>query len=183
MRLRAIILCALACISIQSRAQEEPQTGVRFAWGAAFAGEVDMSGYDQSSIGMDGYFGMSVPGIQMLGLGIGMQVPVSDSQRRIPMFFIARTSFSTRPTLCFMDVRAGISSNDVGHEQWQTGEYASLGLGFNLARGKKFSSHLILSYSYYGRKPFHLDIGEYEDPLYIRIRDLHLVTLRLGLSF
>lgn len=182
MNIRLALISLIAAVGISCEGQvPAAASGVRFAWGAAFDGEADMSGHDQSSVGMDGYFGMSVPGVQMLGVGVGVNVPVSNSQRRMPIYIIARTNFSTRPTLCFMDLRCGISVNDVTHEKWQTGEYASVGAGFNLASTSKFSSHLILSYSYYGRKDF--DIATDEDPIHILAPSLHMVTLRLGISF
>lgn len=183
MRLRAVIifLLALAMWSRGYAQDSQPSSTLKFAWGAAFDGELDMSGHEQSSVGMDGYFGLRAPGVQILGVGVGVNVPVSNSQRRMPIYLIARSNFSTKPTLCFMDLRCGISANDVGYGKWQTGEYASVGAGFNLARSKAFSSHLILSYTFYGRKNYEHGIDE--ETIEVKTPSLQMVTLRFGISF
>ncbi|MCC8114227.1 MAG: hypothetical protein LIP03_09605 [Bacteroidales bacterium] len=179
MRASKKILIALAALltAIAATAQPGTQDHVRFAWGAGFQGSVDMSGHDMSSIGIDAYFGMSTPGIQILGAGVGICEPVSNSFHSMPIYLIARSSFSVKPQLCFADLRCGVSVNDVEANTTQTGEYVSVGAGINLASSSKFISHLILAYTFIGRRDFTANEIDYHLP------DLQMVTIRVGITF
>lgn len=176
--IKKLILAVLAiavCCGVACAQDSKP---LRFAWGASLATSIDMTEGDMSNIGIDAYAGVKAPGVQMLGVGTGMFVPVTNALRSLPLFIIARTNFRARPTLLFMDARAGVAINYLdrtdGH---QTGAYGSLGLGIRLASTDKFQSHLIIAYTYVGRKDYYA--GEEHIPL----PDLHMATLRLGISF
>lgn len=174
-----LAILAIAAYCVAARAQDTiPNHPVRFAWGASLATSIDMTEGDMSNIGIEAYAGIKAPGVQILGVGSGMCVPVTNALRSIPLFIIARTNFHTRPTLLFMDARAGVAINYLdrtdGH---QAGAYGSLGLGIRLASNDKFQSHLIIAYTYMGRKDYY--VGEERVPL----PDLHMATLRLGISF
>lgn len=177
MKSASIIAAALVGVAaLQASAQEpSPRTGV--AWGASLTSSIDMSGHDMSTVGMDAYVGMRAPLIQILGLGAGINVPVSNSMHTMPFYIMARSNFRHKPSLCFMEAKAGVSVNDIAENKKQTGAYASVGLGINLASSAKFSSHLTLAYSYFGRK-------DYADAAAIvKVPSLHMATLRLGLTF
>lgn len=176
-RLILSILAAICCLG-HCFAQEPANEYVKFGWGASLTSSVDMTSSDMSCIGIDAYFGMSTAAVNILGFGTGMNVPVSNSMRSIPIYFIARTSFVPRPALCFLDLRGGMALNylPVG-DRHQTGSYGSVGLGIRLAANRKFQSHLIVGYSYYGRKPYE------NDEEIINLKDLHMATIRLGVSF
>lgn len=176
--IKKLILAILAVVACCGAARAQESNPLRFAWGASLATSIDMTEGDMSNIGIEAYAGIKAPGVQMLGIGSGMCVPVTNALRSIPLFIIARTNFRTRPTLLFMDARAGIGINYLdrtdGH---QAGAYGSLGLGIRLASNDKFQSHLIIAYTYMGRKDYY--VGEERVPL----PDLHMATLRLGISF
>lgn len=178
---RLIILSFLALSAmLGARAQEAPAQElqkVKFSWGASLVSAVDLSGHDMSTLGIDAYLGMKVPYVQMLGVGVGINVPVSNSLRTLPVYLLARTNFRNRPSLCFLDVRGGFSINDMNDSVRKLGEYVSVGCGINLASSRKFSSHLILAYTFMGRHDY-INNGE---P--IEMHNLHLATLRLGISF
>lgn len=177
---RLIILSAMVlALALGAAAQEEQQerSNVRFSWGASIVGAVDVSGHDMSTIGIDAYLGMKVPYVQMLGVGVGMNVPVSSSLRTLPVYMVARTNFRNRPSLCFLDLRGGVSINDVNDNTRKPGEFVSVGVGINLASSKKFSSHMILAYSFIGRHDYTLE----NEP--VKIPSLHMATLRLGICF
>lgn len=176
-RLIIAIFAALFCFG-QGAAQSPASEYVKFGWGASLTSSVDMTSSDMSSVGIDAYLGMKTAAVSILGFGTGINVPVSNSMRSIPVYFIARTSFVPRPALCFMDLRGGIAVNSLPRsDRHQTGGYGSVGLGIRLAASRKFQSHLIIGYSYYGRKPY-----EHETEL-INLKDLHMATIRLGVSF
>ncbi len=178
---RILVVVMLACCSMavqaQSSATADDRKGVQFAWGASFTGQVDLTGRDMSSAGMDAYFGMKTSAIEVFGIGVGLNVPVSNSRRTMPIYAIVRTNFTTRPTLCFMDVRGGISVNDYDDDYTKVGAYMSGGIGINLATGRRFSSHIIVGFAYYDRKMY--KVGDVEH----RPGNLGMATLRLGVSF
>ena len=156
---------------------EQGRHGVQFGWGAAFTGQVDLSGHDMSTAGIEAYFGMKTAAVDIIGLGAGLNMPVSNGHRMLPIFAIVRTNFATRPTLCFLDLRGGVSVNDYDDGHTNSGAYVSGGLGINLATGHNFSSHIIIGASYYDRKKYTVgDIEHYPG-------SLGMATLRLGISF
>lgn len=176
--IKKVLLAIIAIIACCSAVRAQDSKPLRFAWGASLATSIDMTEGDMSNIGIDAYAGVKAPGVQMLGIGTGMFVPVTNALRSLPLFIIARTNFRARPTLLFMDARAGVAINYLdrtdGH---QTGAYGSLGLGIKLASTEKFQSHLIFAYTYVGRKDY--SVGEE----LCHLPDLHMATLRLGISF
>lgn len=176
--IKKILLAILAIAACCSSPRAQESHSLRFAWGASVATSIDMTEGDMSNIGLEAYLGIKTNGIQMLGIGSGMCVPVTNALRSIPLYVIARTNFQTRPSLLFMDARAGVSVNYLDRtDGQQTGAYGSLGLGFKLAHNSKFQSHLIIAYTYMGRKDYF--VADERVPL----PDLHMATLRLGISF
>lgn len=176
--IKKLLIAIIALVAFAGHASAQEASHLRFAWGASLATSIDMTEGDMSNIGIEAYAGLKVPGVQILGFGSGMNVPVTNALRSIPLFIIARTNFRTRPSLLFMDARAGLAVNYLdrtdGH---QTGAYGSLGLGIKLASNDKFQSHLIIAYTYMGRKDYY--VADERVPL----PDLHMATLRLGISF
>lgn len=174
-----LAIVALVCMAFSASAQDaEPKPkGVQFAWGASFTGQVDMTGHDMSTVGMDAYFGMKTAAIEIIGLGAGLNVPVSNSHRMLPIYAVVRTNFSTRPTLCFLDLRGGLSVNDYADDHTSTGAYMSGGVGINLAAGRNFTSHIIVGMAYYDRKKYTVNDKE------VHPGSLGMAVLRLGISF
>jgi len=173
-----IILLTLTALCAGAQEPTVSKPAVKFAWGVELTGNVDMTRNDMSSVAFNAAFGMSTVAIPMLGLGVGVNVPVSNSLRSIPIFALIRTNFSRRPSLCFLDLRGGMSVNYLENDKRQTGGYFSCGLGFNLAKGSSFQSYLTVGYSFYERKNY-IDSNE----LQVTLPSLHLATIRLGISF
>ncbi len=148
-----------------------------FCWGADLGGSIDMSGHDMSTIDIGANFGYKNDYLRLLGIGASLNMMVSNSNRSFPIYGIVRTNFMNRPSLCFFDARAGVSLNYFEDNVSQAGLFLSGGIGFNLALGQKFKSHIILSYNYFDRGYYTRDGVDYNQP------DLHLVTMRLGVSF
>jgi len=161
----------------------DEQKSIRFAWGADLNSSIDLSQNDMSNIGIDAYFGVSLPAVEMLGVGVGANVPVSNSRYSYPLFAIVRTNFSTRPTLCFLDLRTGLSVNNRIDSHEQVGTYINAGVGIQLASTRSFRSHLILGYTFTSQGDFHKEGSENEASAIIRGHDLHFATLRLGITF
>lgn len=149
-----------------------------FAWGVELASNIDMGCDDMSSLAFDAYFGYRAPVFPILGAGAGVNVPLSNSARSIPLFAILRTHFTPSNSLIFMDVRGGLSVNYLENDKRQTGAYASASVGINLARGASFMSYLMAGYSFYERR----DYFDYNRDKVI-LPSLHLATVRFGISF
>ncbi len=77
----------------------------------------------------------------------------------------------------FWEVKGGASLNYLEHNHQQTGVFASTGVGVKLATGRKFSSHLILAYTFLQRRKV---VGT---EMTHEFKDLHFATLRLGIVF
>lgn len=170
-------LFLLMALTVCAQDSLDEYRATRFAWGASFGSDIDLTGNDMSDVSIDAYFGVKTASLQILGVGAAIDVPVSNSWRSYPVYAILRTNFLRRPSLCFMDLRAGISVNLLEYDHKQTGAYASLGVGFRLASSKNFSSHLILAYTFNSRKDF--THGEE----CIKVDDLHMATMRIGITF
>ncbi|MDE6051077.1 MAG: hypothetical protein K2G08_05280 [Paramuribaculum sp.] len=148
-----------------------------FAWVAEIGGGIDLTSHDMSSINLDAYLGYRNSWIDVLGIGAEVDMMVNNSVRSFPVYALFRTGFSRRPTLLFMDLRAGVVFNNVNNSSQQTGAYVSPGIGVNLAGGKTFQSYVTLSYVYNGMKPF--DLGD----RYVNIDPLSMACVRLGIRF
>ena len=149
----------------------------RFAWNADIGASIDMCGKDMSSIDFNVSLGTSYKWINFLGIGLGADFMVSNSCRSYPLFLQFRTNFSSRPSIVFWDVRGGVSLNYIEHNHQQTGAYASTGIGFYLARSRKFSSHLMLSYTLLDRRRY---VGE---EMTNNFHDIHYASVKIGVAF
>lgn len=183
-----IVLVTLIAVSAQSHASLSPSDTItttvqnqarplHFTWGADIGTAVDMSGHNMSALGISAMFGMEWKWIRFLGLGAEADVMVSNSSRTFPISLIFRTDFSQRQRLLFIDLRGGVAPSYLEHDRQETVPYISGGLGITLATGRKFSSHLTLSYTYLGQKECYN--GDY-------LRDcpgISFIQLRLGIAF
>ena len=149
-----------------------------FAWGAEAGSSIDMSANDMSSIDISASFGYKRGWIKFLGIGAAMDIMVSNSSRSFPIFASFKTNFRKRPSLVFMDLRAGVAVNYLPNDYQQTGAYSYVGLGINLARGRKFSSYVTIGYTF---KDFHRI--ETRAGSFISLDDLHMASVRLGVTF
>lgn len=177
-RFLQIVVCLASLLAPTAHVgAASPQTrGLAFSWGAGLTGDVDMSQHNMSSLGLNFEAGMSWKWIRFLGAGVEGDFMVSNSGKSYPIFINFRTDFSNFNRLVFMDLRGGISINTLEGQQ-KTGAYASAGVGVTLAEGKKFSSHLILAYTYLSQ-----DVCYNGD--YIRkCPGISMATLRLGVNF
>lgn len=143
--------------------------------GFELGSSIDMSGHDLSTIDFDIVTGFRNRAIQTLGLGSGIHKAMGSRNTFIPIYFVCRTSFVSRPTLCFMHFKAGYNFNTVGNSKTFGGSNASLGLGFNLSSSKSFTSHIVVAYGFR-----HFNSSE-RNPL--EVRDVSLAQVFFGLLF
>lgn len=125
-----------------------------FTWGVAAGSGIDVTSHDMSTINIDAFFGYKGRAIDVAGIGTGIDVNISNSGRFFPVYAIFRTSFRSKPSICFFDLRAGVAFNNMPNNHNQTTPYINPGVGFNLARSDKFRSYLLIGYVWNGLKSF-----------------------------
>lgn len=171
-----------------------------FTWGADLGSSVDLTANDMTSVDLHGYFGYKGHWVRFAGVGAGINSMLGNASRCYPLYAMFRTSFSSQPQLCFLDLRLGASINNILNFSSQTNFYGSLGLGVTLAKGKKFSSHIIVSYNFMPTRPYTVysevpvtdspgEVFEGETPATTTVAskysfpDLHFAAIRIGCSF
>lgn len=176
--LTATVLLSASCATAFAAETEADATLTRgaFAWGAEVGPSIDMGGDDMSTMNLHACFGYRNKWLKFAGIGAGIDVMLSNSSRSFPIYALVRSSFSTKPKLLFGDLRVGVAYNQTSGIPDRTNFYISPGLGIELARGKSFSSHLVLSYSY-NAMTFE---GNQEDTL---VHGLNRVNIGIGVSF
>lgn len=172
-------------ITVQAVAvKEEPtvepvaeRSRLGFAWGADIGAAIDLTGNDMSAFEFNVLLGIRRGGLNLLGVGIGADISITNSMRAYPMFVALRTNFRDKPSLLFWDARAGVAYNQLEHNHQQWGVYINTGVGVNLASSSRFSSTLSLNYEFRQRRKV---VGA---EMTHDFTDLHLVCVRLGVLF
>lgn len=178
---RWIIYIITAVMPVLNLKADYKETGIspinHFTWGADIGSSIDISGNDMSSIDIDAYFGYKNDAIRTLGMGACIKSAIGNSYTAIPVYAMFRTSFTSKPSLCFMDLKLGYSFNTLTDDINQNSFYGSVGLGFNLYTSSKFKSHLILSYTFMNMESF------YSNGLYNDINNYSGMSVKIGVNF
>ena len=176
---RALALIVALCVACNaSSAETSNKTKGSFAWGAEAGGSIDMSANDMSTIYFTAYFGYKRNWIKFIGVGAEIDIMLNNSCRSFPVYLSFKSNFRNKPSLLFMDLRGGISVNYLPSDYSQSGAYAYGGLGINLASGKNFASHISIGYTFKQYRDFDTSEGKN-----IKMNDVHLATVRLGITF
>lgn len=147
------------------------------ALGAEVGANIDLTGTESSCFDIDIYAGYRRGMIQNAGLGIGIHPSFAHSRMFIPVYVMFRCNLQPNKSLCFVDVKAGLSINELTREKHNTGAYVSGGIGFNLASTRRFSTYAILGYSYTQITPFYENNTQYNE------NGIHAVSIRIGITF
>lgn len=150
-----------------------------FAWGVDAGSAIDMTSNDMSAVDLNAYFGYRGRYLRFAGAGAGIDMMVSRSTTCYPVYALLRTDFSPTPRLLFLEARGGVSFNKIEEYATQTTPYISAGIGITLAKGRTFSSHIILSYNYTKLN----DVALPDEPTRIRVHDLQAACIRIGITF
>ena len=148
-----------------------------FTWGAEFGASIDLSGYNTSTFNVDALFGYKNNYFKILGAGVGIHRSFGNGDNFIPVYAVARTSFSRNPKLFFMSMKVGYSFNTIGDSPTFGDTNAQIGAGINLAMSRKFQSHIILAYEFRHFNKRHKYI--FDD----RVNDISLATISFGVNF
>lgn len=144
-----------------------------FAFGIEAGACIDFSDTQSSSIDIDIYAGYRKGVIQAAGLGMGIHPSLADKRMFIPIYALLRCNFKEGRSLCFVDIKAGLSINELNSKTHNTGAFASAGIGFNLLQTRKLKTYVLVGYTYTQIVPFDV----YKD------KALHGVSIRIGVAF
>lgn len=151
--------------------------GLRLAWGVDAGSSIDLTTQDMSTLNADAYVGFRKGIMDVVGVGAGLHAMVNNSSYCYPLYVIARTSFRTKPSLLFLDMRVGVAFNSLYGHSANTAFYINPSVGFNLATGRKFRSYLSIGYSFNG-------VEHRTDPdMMHKIHHLDMANVHLGITF
>ena len=116
-----------------------------FTWGVDVGSSIDLRGYDMSTFDLDVMIGYKSEFIRAIGIGAGVHRSFGKKNNFIPLYFVFRSSFRSKPSLFFFNMRAGYAFSTIADGASRGGVMAAMGVGINLAMSKKFQSHMLLS--------------------------------------
>ncbi len=123
-----------------------------FTWGVDLGSSIDIGSNDLSTFNIDAYFGYKSAFWRTLAVGAGIHKAFGNEYTFVPVYVLMRTSFRTKPSMFFAELKTGYSFNTLADSGSKGGVYLSIGGGINLAMSQKVQSHIVLSYGYYGFK-------------------------------
>lgn len=143
-----------------------------FTWGAEIGTSIDVTGYDLSTVDIDILFGYKNSFIRMAGFGAGIHRTVQGDDNFIPIYATIQTSFTRKPSICFMSAKIGYSFNTIGDSPTFGDTMASLGFGVNLSSTRFAKSYILASagYRYFNRR--HIEMISDIDRHYIFLAQL-----------
>lgn len=172
---------------LSTRPQSMPDTALlpldevvrpsHFTWGADLGSSFDLTNQGLSSFDLSACFGYRNRALRFLGVGAGVNVMLSNSSRIYPVYAQMRTTFTSRQKFVFLDVKGGICFANYYNRYTRRPPFGSIALGFTLASGRNFSSHISVGYAF-------VPISEVKSPENNRVlKDLHQAVIRLGVAF
>lgn len=152
-------------------------SGSHFTWGADMGSSVDLTGHNLTTFDLDINFGYASPAIQVFGLSVGLHRALGSGNTFVPICGILRTSFRSKPSRFFLNLKAGYSFNTIQDDNYKGGLQLSAGLGIILQRSKKVQSHIILGYGYY-----HINRSQVHS-LSFNVNHVDFAQLSIGVNF
>lgn len=169
------IITFLSLLSANAQTNDNtPQHG--FTWGVEVGSGIDMGGDNMSTLNLAALIGYRTSWINFAGVGLGIDMMMSNSCRSFPIYGMIRSSFAEKPKLFFAEMRAGVALNQATDVPDRTNLYLQPGVGIYLATGKTFASYITLSYTYNAMTFY----GDKKDTL---VHGLNMATLSLGVTF
>ncbi|WP_280122075.1 MULTISPECIES: hypothetical protein [Muribaculaceae] len=169
------IITFLSLLSANAQTNDNtPQHG--FTWGVEVGSGIDMGGDNMSTLNLAALIGYRTSWINFAGVGLGIDMMMSNSCRSFPIYGMIRSSFAEKPKLFFAEMRAGVALNQATDVPDRTNLFLQPGAGIYLATGKTFASYITLSYTYNAMTFY----GDKKDTL---VHGLNMATLSLGVTF
>lgn len=169
------IITFLSLLSANAQTNDNtPQHG--FTWGVEVGSGIDMGGDNMSTLNLAALICYRTSWINFAGVGLGIDMMMSNSCRSFPIYGMIRSSFAEKPKLFFAEMRAGVALNQATDVPDRTNLFLQPGAGIYLATGKTFASYITLSYTYNAMTFY----GDKKDTL---VHGLNMATLSLGVTF
>ena len=169
------IITFLSLLSANAQTNDNtPQHG--FTWGVEVGSGIDMGGDNMSTLNLAALIGYRTSWINFAGVGLGIDMMMSNSCRSFPIYGMIRSSFAEKPKLFCAEMRAGVALNQATDVPDRTNLFLQPGAGIYLATGKTFASYITLSYTYNAMTFY----GDKKDTL---VHGLNMATLSLGVTF
>lgn len=147
-----------------------------FTWGVEAGSSIDMTGNDMSTLDANILIGYKGRAIHTLGASVGISHGFGTGDNFIPLCLVFRTSFRSKPSLCFLNFKAGYALSTLNSQHFGS-TTAALGIGFNLAQARNYRSYIILSYSYRHFEKVHVERYNLND------QNVSMAVLTFGISF
>ncbi|MDE5773701.1 MAG: hypothetical protein K2H86_04505 [Muribaculaceae bacterium] len=148
-----------------------------FTWGLETGMIIDLSGLDMSTFNLDVMFGYRNKWIQTLGVGGGIHKSLGSADSFLPVYVLFRTSFRSKPSLCFFHLRLGYSFNTISNSPTYGDTSCAIGCGLHLTRKRNFQSYLLLAYAFRHFNRKHLEISA------LNRSNVSLAQIGFGISF
>ncbi|MBD5269536.1 MAG: hypothetical protein K2M67_09255 [Muribaculaceae bacterium] len=148
-----------------------------FTWGAEVGSSIDLSGHDMSTFDADVLVGYKNPVIRLAGIGAGIHRAFGNGNNFVPLYAVFRSSFRSKPSLCFFHLKAGYSFNTIGDSPTFGDWVGSIGCGVNLAMSKSFQSHILLAF---GFRHFN---KRHQSEVKIDVKDVYMAQISFGVNF
>ena len=116
-----------------------------FTWGAEFGSSIDMTAHNMSTFDLDVNFGYKNAVFKVVGVGVGFQRGIDSGNNFLPVYFVMRTSFRKKPSLCFLNLQAGYSFTTLKGSKTHGDIISALGCGINLTQSRHAKSYIIVS--------------------------------------
>lgn len=159
---------------------DKPRVGYgysHFSWGAETGICADLSGMDMSTFNFDVLMGYRNKFITLVGVGAGCHKSLGNRDTFLPVYFVFRSSFRPKPSLCFLHLRIGYSFNTVAQSPMFGDICSALGCGFNLSRGRRMQSYLLVAYTFRHFNQRHAEL------ISSNRNDVSLAQIAFGITF
>ena len=148
-----------------------------FTWGAEIGSSIDLTSHDLSTFDLDVLIGYKNAYLKLLGAGVGVHRSIHTGNTFIPVYGVIRTSFTSRPSLCFMDLQAGYSFNTFSGASTFGDFTCSLGCGVNFSQSRRCKTYMIVSGGYRYFNENHKSIAKLDT------RYIFVARLVFGINF
>lgn len=122
------IITFLSLLSANAQTNDNtPQHG--FTWGVEVGSGIDMGGDNMSTLNLAALIGYRTSWINFAGVGLGIDMMMSNSCRSFPIYGMIRSSFAEKPKLFFAEMRAGVALNQATDVPDRTNLFLQPGAG------------------------------------------------------
>jgi hypothetical protein len=148
-----------------------------FAWGVDLGSSIDMTNQELSSVDISACVGYKGSIFRFIGVGGQIKMMINNGSRAYPLYGMIRTGFTKHATPAFLELRAGVSIANLRNDVYQRPFFGGVAVGYTLASGRTFSSHVTVGYDLMMLKD--ILVGEQT----VNFSYLHSASIKIGICF